>query len=120
MTLAMPYGWGKVPFGYEDRLRWQILPFPEVEYEERIARLRVLMAGAELDCLLVLGTTADPVNVRYLTNFDDLYGGDTVVAVPSSGDVVLITNAVMHGEPMHSGITQIWPHRPAPQPRPAR
>ena len=119
MTLAMPYGWGKVPFGYEDRLRWQILPFPEEEYEERISRLRLLMAETEVDCLLVLGTAADPVNVRYLTNFDDLYGGDTVVVVPAAGEVVLITNAVMHGEPMHSGITQIWPHeaRAAAAPR---
>src|SRR5437763_805186 len=27
MTAAMPYGWGKVPFAYEDRLRWRIMPF---------------------------------------------------------------------------------------------
>src|SRR5262249_6419774 len=97
----MPYGWGKVPFAYEDRLRWRILPFPEEEYEDRVERLRGLMAAEEIETLLVLGTSGDPGNVRYLTNFDDLYGGETVVIVPAEGEVVLVTNAVMHGEPMH-------------------
>ena len=46
MTLAMPYGWGKVPFAYEDRLRWRILPFSEQEYEARIERLRALDGAA--------------------------------------------------------------------------
>jgi Xaa-Pro aminopeptidase len=119
MTTAMPYGWGRVTYSYEDRLRWQILPFPNEEYEERIARLREVLVQEELDCLLVFGTTADPANVRYLTNFDDLYGGETVVVVPLDGDVVLVTNAVMHGEPMHSGVPQVWPQdvRAAAAPR---
>ncbi len=119
MTLAMPYGWGKVPFEYEDRLRWRILPFPEPEYEDRIARLRALMERDGIECLLVLGTAGDQGNVRYLTNFEDLYGGETVVIIPATGDVVLVTNAVMHGEPMHSGIPQVWPHevRAAAAPR---
>ena len=119
MTLAMPYGWGKVPFTYEDRLRWRILPFSEQEYEARVERLRALMRRDGLDCVLVLGTAGDPANVRYLTNFDDLYGGETVVVVRLDGEVVLVTNAVMHGEPMHSGIPQVWPHevRAAAAPR---
>jgi Xaa-Pro dipeptidase len=109
MTLAMPYGWGKVPFAYEDRLPWRILPFPEQEYEQRVARLRARMEQDGIDCLLVLGAARDTANVRYLTNFDDLYGGDSVVVVPAHGDIVLVTNAIMHGEPMHSGIPQVWP-----------
>jgi Xaa-Pro aminopeptidase len=77
------------------------------------------MARDDIGCLLVLGNAADSANVRYLTNFDDLYGGETVVVVPAGGEVVLVTNAVMHGEPMHSGITQVWPHdaRAAAAPR---
>ena len=58
MTLAMPYGWGKVPFAYEDRLRWRILPFSEQEYDARVERLRALMRRDGLDCVLVLGTAA--------------------------------------------------------------
>jgi Xaa-Pro aminopeptidase len=115
----MPYGWGRVPFGYEDRLPWRILPFSDEEYEQRVARLRELMARDGLDCVLVLGSAADGATVRYLTNFDDLYGGETVVVVPLDGEVVLVTNAVMHGEPMHSGIPQVWPRdvRAAAAPR---
>jgi Xaa-Pro aminopeptidase len=115
----MPYGWGRVPFAHADRLPWRNLPFAEEEYEARIERLRALMERDGLDCLLVLGTGADTASVRYLTNFEDYYGGESVVVVPSSGPVVFVTNAVMHGEPMHSGIPDAWPHdvRAAAAPR---
>ena len=56
----------------------------------------------------------------HLTNFEDLYGGETVVIVPGTGEVVLVTNAVMHGEPMHSGIPQVWPRVRAAAAYPAR
>lgn len=117
--MVMPYGWGRVPYQYEDRIRWQILPFTDEEYASRAARLRDLMRRDAIECLLVFGSTADPGNVRYLTNFDDLYGGDTVVVIPLQDDVILITNAIMHGEPMHSGVAQVWPRdvRPAAAPR---
>jgi Xaa-Pro aminopeptidase len=119
MTSTMPYGWGRVPFAHADRLPWRNLPFAEEEYEARIERLRALMERDGLDCLLVLGTGADTASVRYLTNFEDYYGGESVVVVPSSGPVVFVTNAVMHGEPMHSGIPDAWPHdvRAAAAPR---
>src|SRR4051812_5022226 len=119
MSSTMPYGWGRVPFAHEDRVPWRMLPFAEEEYEARIDRLRALMQRDGLDCVLVLGTGSDNANVRYLTNFADLYGGHTVVVVTHGAPVVLITNAVMHGEPMHSGIPDAWPHdvRAAAAPR---
>jgi Xaa-Pro aminopeptidase len=119
MTSTMPYGWGRVPFTHADRVPWRNLPFAEEEYEARIARLRALMARDGLDCLLVLGTGADTASVRYLTNFEDYYGGESVVVVPADAPVVFVTNAVMHGEPMHSGIPDAWPHdvRAAAAPR---
>jgi Xaa-Pro aminopeptidase len=119
MSGGMPYGWGRVPFGADDRLPWRNLPFPEDEYEQRIERLRARMADAELDCLLVLGTAADTSDIRYLTNFQDLYGGHTVVVVRHEGEIVMVTNAIMHGEPMHSGIPDAWPRdvRAAASPR---
>lgn len=115
----MPYGWGRVPFGYEDRLRWRRLPFPDAEYEQRIERVRGAMAREGVDCLLVLGRGNDTGDIRYLTNFEDLYGGETVVVVPAEGEVVFVTNAVMHGEPMHSGVPDVWPRevRAAAAPR---
>ena len=95
-TSTMPYGWGRVPFDYESRLPWRNLPFPEEEYEQRIARLRLLMAAEEMDGVIVVGTGEDSANIRYLANFQDFYGGETVLAVPAEGAVVMVTNAVMH------------------------
>src|SRR5262249_5487919 len=47
------------------------------------------------------------------------YSGDTLIVIPATGAVGLTTNAVMHGEPMHSGIQDTWIRdvRCAPHPR---
>lgn len=104
----MPYGWGRVPYTYADRAPWMNLPFPVEEYHQRLHRLAGRMAGHDLDCLIVLGTRADGTNIRYLTNFEDFYGGDSFLVVPREGAPGFTTNAVMHGEPMHSGIQDCW------------
>lgn len=104
----MPYGWGRVPYTYEDRRPWMNLPFPVEEYHDRLRTLGTLMARDGVDCLVVLGNRADNTNVRYLTNFEDFYGGESVVVIPQSGPPGFATNAVMHGEPMHSGIQDCW------------
>jgi Xaa-Pro aminopeptidase len=105
---AMPYGWGRVSYTYESRLPWMNLPFPIEEYEARLDRLRRLMAAEGVDGVVVVGNRADNSNIRYLTNFEDFYGGESVVVVPASGAPGFTTNAVMHGEPMHSGIQDCW------------
>jgi Xaa-Pro aminopeptidase len=84
------------------------LPFPVEEYHERIGRLRGLMARDAFDCLVVLGNRADNSNIRYLSNFEDFYGGESIVVVPREGAPGFTTNAIMHGEPMHSGIQDCW------------
>ncbi len=104
----MPYGWGRVPYSYADRKPWMNLPFPLEEYRERLRRLIAAMAARDLDCLVVLGNRTDATNIRYLTNFEDFYGGDSMVVVPRDGAPGFTTNAVMHGEPMHSGIQDCW------------
>ncbi len=104
----MPYGWGRIPYAYTDRVPWMNLPFPLEEYRRRIRRLAALMTRDGLDCVVVLGNPADSTHVRYLTNFEDFYGGETMVVVPADGEPGLTTNAVMHGEPMHSGIQDCW------------
>ncbi|MDR7420631.1 MAG: Xaa-Pro peptidase family protein [Armatimonadota bacterium] len=104
----MPYDWGRVPYTYADRLPWMNLPFPVEEYHERLDRIRARMRQDGLDCLVVLGNRADTGNVRYLSNFEDFYGGDTIIVIPVSGPPGFTTNAVMHGEPMHSGIQDCW------------
>ncbi len=105
---AMPYGWGRVSYTYESRLPWMNLPFPLDEYHARVDRLRRLMAADGVDCLVVIGNRADNSNIRYLANFEDFYGGESVIVVPPTGEPGFTTNAVMHGEPMHSGIQDCW------------
>jgi Xaa-Pro aminopeptidase len=114
-----PYGWGRVGYSWAEREPWLHLPFPVAEYEQRIERLRAGMRARGLDALLVHGNRADRAPIRYLSNFEDYYGGDTLMLVPASGPVGLTTNAVMHGEPMHSGIQDTWVRdvRCAPHPR---
>jgi Xaa-Pro dipeptidase len=104
----MPYGWGRVSYSLEDRLPWMNLPFEISEYHQRIERLRRLMAQDQIDVLVVVGNRADNSNIRYLSNFEDFYGGDSIVVVPIQGDLGFTTNAIMHGEPMHSGIQDCW------------
>jgi Xaa-Pro dipeptidase len=105
---AMPYGWGRVPYTYADRTPWMNLPFPVEEYRERLGRLAGRMARQDIACLVVLGNRSDSTNIRYLTNFEDFYGGESVLVVPLEGAPGFTTNAVMHGEPMHSGIQDCW------------
>jgi Xaa-Pro aminopeptidase len=104
----MPYGWGRVAYKIEDRLPWMNLPFPVEEYHQRLNRLCGLMARDGVDCLVVLGNRADNSNIRYLSNFEDFYGGESIVVVPRDGRPSFTTNAIMHGEPMHSGIQDCW------------
>ena len=66
------------------------------------------MAQDGLDALVVVGNRADNSNVRYLSNFEDFYGGESIVVVPAVGKPGFTTNAIMHGEPMHSGIQDCW------------
>lgn len=104
----MPYDWGRVSYSLADRLPWMNLPFDTSEYLQRIDRLRRLMAQDKIDVLVVVGNRADNSNVRYLSNFEDFYGGESIIVVPSQGKVGFTTNAIMHGEPMHSGIQDCW------------
>ena len=114
-----PYGWGRVGYSWAEREPWLHLPFPVSEYEGRVDRIRKMMAARGLNGLLVHGTRAERAPIRYLSNFEDFYTGDTLMVIPSSGAVGLTTNAVMHGEPMHSGIQDTWVRdvRCAPHPR---
>ncbi len=106
--LQMPHGWGRVPYAYADRLPWMNLPFPVEEYHGRLQGLRGLMARDRWDCVVVLGNQSDRANIRYLTNFEDFYGGESILVVSADGAPGFATNAIMHGEPMHSGIQDCW------------
>lgn len=102
------HGWGRVPWDWESRRRWLDLPFPEEEYRRRVDGVRRAAEGHGVDVVVVVGDAADKGTVRYLTNFEVLFGGHALVVVPLEDEPVLISNSVMHGEPMHSGFWMTW------------
>jgi Xaa-Pro aminopeptidase len=97
----------RVPFSWNDRLPWLELDFPVAEFEGRVGRIQETIANDGLDALIVYGGTGSESNVRYISGFASFWG-DNLVLVPGSGAPTLITNAIFHGEPMHSNIQTTW------------
>ncbi len=111
----------KVPYDLAARRAWRALPFPEAEYERRIAAVQARLRAEGLAALLAYSNGADPGHARYLVNFETS-AGDTVVVVPADGAPMMATNWLMHGEPMHTSIWTTWlaDVRPAERPGFAR
>ncbi len=105
--MASEYGKTKVSYDWEHRRKYLDLPFPHDEYERRVDGLRRAMSQNGLGYLLVYANPACVGPVRYVANFDS-YFGNTIVVVPNEGDPALVTDSVMHSEPMHSGIWMTW------------
>jgi Xaa-Pro aminopeptidase len=100
----VPVYQAKVPYDPESRRPWRRMPFPQAEYDRRIAAVQARLREAGFAALVAFSNRGDPGNVRYLANFEAV-AGDTIVVVPASGTPMLTTNWLMHGEPMH---TSIW------------
>lgn len=96
-----------VAWDHAARTRHQSLAFPVPEYEQRLTRLRREMEAAGLSHVLVYGNFADPGHIRWLSGFYTCHG-DSFVVVPLDGEPTLVTNWVMHDEPMHSEIWTTW------------
>jgi Xaa-Pro aminopeptidase len=105
--MASVYGKTKVSYDWEHRSRYLDLPFPLGEYERRVDGLRRAMSQNGLDYLLVYANPTCVGPVRYVANFDS-YFGSTILVVPIEGDLTLVTDSVMHSEPMHTGIWMTW------------
>lgn len=103
---AMPSS-PRIPFDWEERRKWLELPMPVAEFEGRVVRLQAAMRREGFDALVVYGGLNDPHNVRYLSNFK-AWWGDAIVVVPTSGEPILLTNSIFHGEPMHSNVQTVW------------
>ncbi len=93
-----------VPYDAETRREWTNLRFSLDEYAERLRSVRVQMAGAAFDGLLVVGNHEDSASLAYLSNYKP-HGGTAFLLVPLDADPVLVFNYILHGEPMHS---MIW------------
>jgi Xaa-Pro aminopeptidase len=94
----------RVPYGLEARRPYLAQVFSDAEYERRVAAVCGAMAQRGLDALCVYGSAAAPSAVVYLTNFAPVFGNAFAI-VRADGRVVLATDSVLHGEPMHS---MIW------------
>ena len=118
---TLPVYQAKVPYGSEDRRPWMTLPFPQAEYDRRIAAVRGRMRAEDLAALVAFSSNADPGHARYLANFE-AGAGETFVVVPLDRGPMLTTNWLMHGEPMHTSIWTTWLEdvRPAERPGFAR
>lgn len=107
----------RVPYLFADREPWLELDFPVAEFQRRVAALQAALERRELDALLVYGDQFLKSNVRYLSGFVGLLGQSWLI-VGRSGEPILVTNAVLHGEPMHSNIQTTWLRDVRPLPHP--
>ena len=64
--------------------------FPREEYEERLLRVRSIMADSSLDACLI----TSPENIYYLTGLDHQgYFGPHFLVLPFEGEMVLLARA---------------------------
>jgi Xaa-Pro aminopeptidase len=96
-----------VPYDAATRSQWIDWVVPQAEYEERVARVRFEMATLGLDALLVAGHEGDPASLAWLTNYTSRFG-HTWLLLPLEGEPAVVTDAILHGEPMHSMLWNIW------------
>jgi Xaa-Pro aminopeptidase len=94
----------RVPYDLESRRPYLVQAFSDAEYDRRITAVRAAMHREGLDALCVYANAASPSAVAYLTNYAPAFGGAFCV-VRADGTLVVVTDAVLHGEPMHS---MIW------------
>lgn len=99
--MGYSYEHHRIPYDQAERLKWLEVPFPIEEYQARLDRLQRLMAQRGFDALVVYQAGADWSNIKYLVGFDNFWGAGILLIAPE-GDPVLVTNAIFHGEPMHS------------------
>ena len=93
----------RVPYGYAEREPWLELDFAVEEFERRTAAIQQALEEQELEALVMYGDHKIESNVRYVSGFFGLFGESWVI-VGRSGEPILVTNAVLHGEPMHSNV----------------
>lgn len=104
----IPYP-AKVPYDYESRKKYIDVPFPDIEYRERLKAIRKMLQAHELSGLLVYSfpVSDDGVgHLSYLSGFRAL-GGDGVLLLPRDGDPTLIFDRIFT-EPIASCIWTTW------------
>jgi Xaa-Pro aminopeptidase len=98
----------QVPYDWDSRKKYLDLPFPQSEYDSRLKKVRRAMEASDVDALLVFGDSGDPGDLVYLSNFIPF--GRAALIVPSAGPPEIVTDAVLHGEPINSYAWMTWVH----------
>ncbi|HLW47733.1 MAG TPA: Xaa-Pro peptidase family protein [bacterium] len=94
----------RVPYDLESRRPYLEPLFSDAEYDRRAAALRSAMEREGMDALCVFANAAAPSAIAYLTNYAPAFGSAFCV-LRGDGTMTVVTDAVLHGEPMHS---MIW------------
>ena len=77
------------------------------EYESRVKKLQSYLSRKDLSALVLHGDANENGTIRWISNFEPLVGS-TFVIVPAEGDPILVSDSVLHGEPMHSLWWMTW------------
>ncbi len=96
----------QVPYDWETRKKYLDLPFPISEYQSRLSRIRSLMAKNDLDSLIIFGDSRDPGDLIYLSNFNPF--GRAAIIVLNDKSPIIVTDAILHGEPINSYAWMTW------------
>ncbi len=104
----------QVPYDWETRKKYLDLPFPMSEYDRRVKLLREIMSRNKLDSVLIFGNSSDYGDLVYASNFIPL--GRAAIVVSKEGDPTLVTDAILHGEPINSYAWLTWIHDFIPVP----
>ncbi len=115
-TIAVIGGYGmkdqgvRNPFDLSSRKKWlnkSTLPFSIEEYETRVQSVQRRARADNFDGLIIHGDKNENGFIRWLSNFAPLYGS-TYIVIPSDGEIAIVSDSVLHGEPMHSHWWTTW------------
>jgi Xaa-Pro aminopeptidase len=95
-----------VPYNWETRKKYMDLPFSLREYHNRLEKIEREMDRDSIDTLLVFGRMHDCGDLVYISNFIPF--GRAVVIIRKGIEPVIITDAILHGEPINSYAWMTW------------
>ncbi|MCL4519870.1 MAG: Xaa-Pro peptidase family protein [Thaumarchaeota archaeon] len=100
----------RFPYTFESRKKWFDfgLPFSIKEYESRTRRVREFAIQNGLAAIILHGDANENGNVRWFANFEPLAGSTFVVIPANEQEPILLSDSVLHGEPMHSLWWTTW------------
>jgi Xaa-Pro aminopeptidase len=100
--------WGRVSWAPEARRPWRDLPFPDEEYQHRISALQAVLEKKGYAGIVIRVQGTSFADAAYLSGFMNPIMGDVYIVVPTRGAPALVTDSIVHGEPMHTEIYQVW------------